>query len=112
MWIEWIHIVQEAPAGESGGGLGPFIQFLPIFLIGGIFWMLVISPQRKRDTERKNMLEALSKGDDVISSGGLCGTIVKLHEKSVIVKVSDDPMVKLEILRTSIGHVVPKEAKE
>lgn len=111
MWIEWIHIAQEAPAGGSAPGFSP-MTFLPFILIGGIFWMLVISPQRKRDNERKSMLEALSKGDDVITSGGVCGTIVKLHDKSVIVKVSDEPLVKLEILRTSIGHVVPKEAKE
>jgi preprotein translocase subunit YajC len=74
--------------------------------------MLVISPQRKKDREHKAMLEALSKGDDVVTSGGIRGTIVAVNEKTVVVKVSDDPIMKLEFLRTSVGMVIPKETKE
>ena len=74
--------------------------------------MLVIGPQRRKDKERKAMLNGLAKGDDVVSSGGICGSIIGINEKTVVVKVSDDPVLKLEFLRSSIALVVPQETKE
>ena len=73
MWFEWIHIAQEAANG-AGAKPNPLITFFPFILVIGIFWMLVISPQRKKDRERRSMLEALGKGDDVVTSGGICGS--------------------------------------
>jgi preprotein translocase subunit YajC len=74
--------------------------------------MLVISPQRKKDKARREMLEALSKGDDVVTSGGICGSIVGLNERTVVLKVSDEPIMKMEFLRTSVAMVVPKKTDE
>ena len=112
MWFEWIHIAQEAGAAVAEQKPNPLITFFPFILVIGIFWMLVISPQRKKDRERKAMLEALSKGDDVVTSGGICGLIVGLNEKTVVVKVSEDPVLKMEFLRTSVAMVVPKDTKD
>ena len=111
MWFEWLHLAQETGAA-SGSTANPLVTFFPFILVIGIFWMLVISPQRKKDRERKQMLEALSKGDEVVTSGGICGSIVAVNEKTVVVKVSDDPLMKLEFLRSSVGMVIPEETKE
>ncbi len=109
MWFDWLHIAQEAGNGGAGN---PFITFFPFILVIGIFWMLVISPQRKKDKARREMLEALSKGDDVVTSGGICGSIVGLNERTVVLRVSDEPIMKMEFLRTSVAMVVPKKTDE
>ena len=109
MWFDWLHIAQEAASG-TGSKPNPLITFFPFILVIGIFWMLVISPQRKKDQQRKSMLESLSKGDDVVTSGGICGSIVGLNEKTVVVKVSEEPLLKIEVLRSSIGMVIPEES--
>ncbi len=109
MWFDWLYIAQEA---ASGAKPNPLITFFPFILVIGIFWMLVISPQRKKDKQRKAMLEALSKGDDVVTSGGICGSIVGLNEKTVVLKVSDEPLLKMEFLRSSVAVVIPREVKE
>lgn len=110
MWIEWIQIAQSAPAGGGGATSNPLITFAPFILIIGVFWMLVIAPQRRQEREKKAMRESLSKGTLIITSGGICGSIVGTNERSVVVKISDDPTVKIEVLRTSIAHVVDKDA--
>jgi preprotein translocase subunit YajC len=109
--FDWLHIAQEAAAGGAEKQ-NMLITFFPFILVIGIFWMLVIGPQRRKDNERKAMLGGLSKGDDIVTSGGICGSIIGLNEKTVVVKVSDDPILKLEFLRSSVALVVPEETKE
>lgn len=111
MLFEWFHIAQESGSG-SGASPNPLVTFFPFILVIGIFWMLVISPQRKKDQQRRVMLEALKKGDDVVTSGGICGSILGVNDKTVVIKVSDEPVLKLEFLRTSVALVVPKDEKE
>jgi preprotein translocase subunit YajC len=102
----------NAPAPGTGtpgpGGLfaNPFI-FLAIFI--AIFYFLLIRPNQKRERERRNMLEALAKGDRVITSGGIVGTIVGLSEKTAVLRVSDEPPVKVEFVRGAISRVVTRE---
>jgi len=78
-------------------------QFLPII---AIFYLLLIRPQQQQAKKLKAMLAALKKGDKVVTSGGLMGTIVGLDEQKAVLRVADD--VKMEFLKSSIVSVVPE----
>jgi len=85
-----------------------------MILIFGVFYFLLIRPNQKRERTRREMLASLSKGSKVVTSGGICGTILGLNEKTVVLRVSDDPITKMEFLRTAISQVATEEegAKE
>ncbi|MCL4693233.1 MAG: preprotein translocase subunit YajC [Candidatus Hydrogenedentes bacterium] len=95
----------EAPRGPGSELWLFFIAFM------AIMYFLMIRPNQKREKERREMLAALAKGDKVITTGGICGTIVGLNEKSVVIRVSDEPPVKIEFLRAAVTRVA-KEEKE
>lgn len=98
------------PAQQSQGDPFSIIWFmLPMILV---MWLFMFRPNRKREQERQAMLAALSKGDKVITSSGIIGNIVGVSEKTVVLRVSEEPAVKMEFLRASVSRVVPKDEKE
>ena len=96
-------IIAMAPSGNGGGGsfISTIIMFGAIFLI---FYFMIIRPQQKRSKEREKMLSNIQKGDKVVTSGGLHGTIAGLDEKTVLLQVGDN--VKLKFERSAISSVV------
>ena len=92
-----------APSGNGGGGsfISTIIMFGAIFLI---FYFMIIRPQQKRSKEREKMLSNIQKGDKVVTSGGLHGTIAGLDEKTVLLQVGDN--IKLKFERSAISSVV------
>lgn len=90
-------------AGEGQGGLGAFV---PLIIIFAIFYFLLIRPQQKKAKQHKQVLAALKKGDKVVSSGGLHGTITGLSEDVVTMEIS--PKVRVKVSRGSIAGVVRK----
>ena len=114
MWRESVVYAQETAPGDgaSSTGFGNIFPFL--MLMFGIVYFLMIRPNQKRERTRREMLASLSKGSKVVTSGGICGTILGLNEKTVVLKVSDDPVTKMEFLRTAITQVAAEEegAKE
>ena len=84
----------------------PIIGFLPMILILGIFYFLLIRPQKKQQEEHKKMISALGKNDEIITSGGICGTIVNVKDKTFVVRIDDN--TKLEVLKSYILTVVKK----
>ncbi len=82
-----------------------FIMFGAIILI---FYFLIIRPQKKRDKETQAMLDALKKGDKVITIGGIHGTVVAVKEKTVVIKVDDN--ARIEFLKSAVSTVVNKDA--
>ena len=113
-------MVSDALAQGLFGGGGPsgspnpnltFIlqiaQFLPII---AIFYLLLIRPQQQQAKKLKQMLAALKKGDKVVTSGGLMGTIVGLDEQKAVLRVADD--VKMEFLKSAIVSVVTEGASK
>ncbi len=95
-----------APANQgNGGGSNPLVAFLPFILIIVIMYFLMIRPQAKRQKEKQKMLDALQKGDHVITMGGIHGKVVGFTDdnKTVILKVEDN--VKLNVERTAINVV-------
>jgi preprotein translocase subunit YajC len=101
-------VLLMAPAGGAQQGQSnPFMSFLPFILIIVIMYFLMIRPQQKKQKEKQRMLEALKKGDNVITLGGIHGKVTGFtdNEKTVIVKVDDK--VKLNIDRSAITIVNP-----
>ena len=71
-------------------------QFLPLIFLFAIFYFLIIRPQQKQQKEHTAMLEALSKGDNIITSGGLLAEVVKVEEDFIKIKLNDTSIVKLD----------------
>ena len=83
-------------------------QFFPLILIFVIFYFFLIRPQQKRVKEHKSMVEALKRGDEIITSGGIIGTIDKVMEDDrIIVDIGDN--VKVQIIRSTITSLLKKE---
>jgi preprotein translocase subunit YajC len=81
-------------------------QFGPLIIIFAIFYFLFIKPQQKRDKERRNMLQALSEGDNIITIGGIYGKILSIKDDIVTLEISDK--AKIKITRTAVGSVISK----
>lgn len=95
-------LIAMAPQGGGSANLiSTLIMFGAIFLI---FYFMIIRPQQKRAKEREKMLSALQKGDKVVTSGGMHGTIAGLDEKTVLLQVSDNVKIKFE--RSAIATVL------
>ena len=88
----------------DAGALG---QFLPLILIFGIMYMLLIRPQQKKMKEHKSMVDALRRGDQVITQGGLIGKVAKVKEDGEIeVEIADG--VKVRVVKATIAQVLNK----
>ena len=108
----FLSLLMGAPQGGEGGGASSLVSFLPLVAIIGIFYFLILRPQKKKQQDAQKMLSALKKGDRVVTIGGIHGVIQNVKESTVIVKVDDN--VKLEFNRGAISGVVShaKEDKE
>ena len=83
--------------GISGGGGGStLLSLVPFVLIFVIFYFLLILPQQKRQKKLRTMLDALKKGDKVITSSGLWGTVTNLGKESVTLQIADNTKVKIQ----------------
>ncbi|MEA1967864.1 MAG: preprotein translocase subunit YajC [Thermodesulfobacteriota bacterium] len=91
-------------AGAQGGAAGGFTAFVPLILMFVIFYFLLIRPQQKKAKEHKNMVNNLKKGDRIITSGGIHGTISSLDETSISLEVAEK--VKFKINRGNIAGLV------
>jgi len=91
-------------AGTAGGSGQMVTTFVTFGLVILIFYFLIIRPQNKKQKDAKKMIEALKKGDKVVSIGGIHGTVVSVKEQSTVVKVDDN--TKLEFSKSAISSVV------
>ena len=82
------------PAGGQGGS--QYMSIVMLVAIVGIFYFLMIRPQQKRAKEHKNFLESLKKGDKVITSGGLYGTITGITDDAITIEIAEKVRVKVE----------------
>lgn len=100
-----ILLLMAQQGGEDGGN--PIISFLPFILIIVIMYFLMIRPQQKKQKERQKMVDALKKGDNVVTTGGIHGKVTGFTDdnKTVIIKV--DEKVKLNVDRNHITVVTP-----
>ena len=93
-------------AAEAGQQASPMSSIIMLVIFGLIFYFMLIRPQSKRAKEHKSMVDALQKGDEVISSGGLAGKITDLDDTFIKLKIADN--VEVSIQRNAIASVLPK----
>lgn len=89
----------EVPAAQGILGL-----LMPFIVVGVLFYFMILRPQQKQQKERKAMLDALKKGDQVVTVGGIYGELVALKEDYVTVKVAANTEIKVS--RNGVSHVV------
>lgn len=82
------------------------MTFGPLVVLFVVFYFLLIRPQQKRQKEHKNMLDALGRGDEVVTQGGLAGKVTDLDDSFVSVEIAADIVVKVQ--RHAVGNVLPK----
>lgn len=86
--------MMELAQGANGGGI--LGAFWPLILMFAIFYFLVIRPQQKRQRQRLAMLDALKLGDQIVTIGGIHGTIVELKDDIVRIEVADNTRITME----------------
>lgn len=91
-------------AGAAGGAGSMASTIIMFVLIIGVFYFMIIRPQKKRDKEAKDMLAALKKGDKIVTIGGIRGTVAAVKDLTVIVKVDDN--ARIEFSKSAISQVL------
>ena len=81
----------------------PLANFIPIILIFIIFYFLLIKPQKQKQKEHQDMLKSLKKNDEVVTNGGIHGTIVNIKDRTVTLRVDDN--TRIEIQKESVAFV-------
>ena len=90
-------------------GANPLISMMPVILIFIVFYFLLIRPQKKAQDEHKKMISSLKKNDEVITSGGIHGTIVNVKDNTITLKVDDN--VKIEVQKGSVTSMKRKASE-
>jgi len=99
---------QAAGAGAAGGTSAFLIQVVPLILLFAIFWFLIIRPQQQRAKQHRAMVDAVKKGDDVVTGGGLVGKVVRVMDSEVEIELA--PTVKVRAVKGTLASVTPKGA--
>ena len=94
-----------AQAAPAGGGMD-LLGLLPLILMYVFLYFLLIRPQAKRAKDHRNMIQALQKGDEVVTAGGTVGRITRLGDQYVSVEIA--PNVEIQVQRPSIQTLLPK----
>ncbi|MBF6618583.1 preprotein translocase subunit YajC [Pollutimonas thiosulfatoxidans] len=104
-----LDILTLIPA-QAAGGENALMGMLPIILMFVILYFLMIRPQMKRQKEHRNMVAALAKGDEVITTGGLLGKVTKVSDSYITVEISmlGDKPVETVVQRTAVTSILPK----
>ena len=92
-------------AGGAGAGAA-FAQFIPLILIFAIMYFLMIRPQQKRVKQHRAMVEALKKGDQIVTQGGIIGKVASIRDDDLEVEIA--PGVKVRVVRSTISQVLGK----
>jgi preprotein translocase subunit YajC len=96
-------MAEAAPAAQQADPMSSLIFFGGMILI---FYFLLIRPQQKRAKEHRGMVEALNKGDEVVTNGGMLGKIVEVGEQYITVELTENVQIKMQ--KQAVGSVLPK----
>lgn len=100
--IETLVFLMQPQQGDSGSGItSTLVMFGLIFLI---FYFMIVRPQQKRQKDRQKMLDAIKKGDKIITAGGMHGTVIGVEDKTVLVQIAEN--VKVKVDRSSVASIV------
>lgn len=98
--------ISNAYAQTAGGLEGGLMSFLPIILMFVVLYFLMIRPQMKRQKEQKAMMDALAKGDEVVTAGGILGKVVKVADAYVTLEIADGTEVIAQ--KAAVATLLPK----
>ncbi|HVC13024.1 MAG TPA: preprotein translocase subunit YajC [Burkholderiales bacterium] len=99
-------LITPAFAQGSGGAEQGFLGFLPIILMFGLLYFLMIRPQMKRAKEQRQMVDSLQKGDEVVAAGGMVGRITKMGESYISLEIA--PNTEISVQKASVQTLLPK----
>ena len=95
-----------ATAAASGGFLGSLTQFIPIILMFVALYFLMIRPQMKRQKEHRTMMEAVTRGDEIVTSGGILGKVTKVSDVYLAIEVQEG--TEIVIQKSAVSTLLPK----
>ena len=100
-------LISDAMAETATGPANPgYSMFIMIGIFFAIMYFMIIRPQQKRQKEHQKLIDSISKGDEVVTSGGMLGKVLKVGENSIKVEVAEGVAIKLQ--KNSISSVLPK----
>lgn len=105
-----ISLAHAQTAGAAADPTGGLMQMLPLILMFVVLWFLMIRPQMKKAKEHKALLEALAKGDEVITQGGIAGRVTKVGDGYVTLEIAEakDGPVEILVQKPAVSLVLPK----
>jgi preprotein translocase subunit YajC len=92
----WQSVAWAQGTSGGGGAAGGLLSLVPFVLIFVIFYFLLILPQQKKQNQLKQMLEALKKGDKVVTGSGIWGTVTNLGKETVTLQIADNTKIKIQ----------------
>ena len=93
----------------SGGAGAALVQFAPIVAIGLVFYFLVIAPSNKQRKKTQEMISSLKKGDRVVTTGGIYGTVQGVEADAVYLKIAEN--VKIKVTRSAVSGIVTEDSE-
>jgi preprotein translocase subunit YajC len=106
MWTDaWAQAAGSAPPDPT---IAMLVQFGPIIFLFAVMYFLLIRPQQQRQKKLESMIKALKKGDRVLTSGGMFGTVIGVDESKAVLRIADD--VKAEFTKSAIVQVIAEGA--
>jgi preprotein translocase subunit YajC len=96
--------------GADQGGANPISTIILFGSIIAIFYFMIIRPQQKRAKERQTMLDAVKKGDKIVTSGGIYGTVAGMDDKTLLIEIADN--VKVKVDKSAVGAVLTESKPE
>jgi len=98
-----------APQAQAGQSPPPaWTTFVPLALMGVVFYVILIRPQQKKAKEHTNLLKTLKPGDKILTSGGIVGVVITVKEKTVSIRSAD---AKMEILKSAVSEITERSGE-
>ncbi|MDP4200704.1 MAG: preprotein translocase subunit YajC [Bacteroidota bacterium] len=97
-----------SPPAGPGQQTNPIMQFLPLILIVAVFYLFLIRPQKKRQKEREALISKMEKGDKVVTSSGIHGTVSQVEDTTILVQVAENTKMRFE--KSAVTNVTSKNA--
>jgi len=101
-------LAYAAQPAQQTAEANPLALLFPFFLIFGIMYFFIFRPQQKQRAQLQKMVEAIKKGDRVVTAGGILGTVTSIQNDYVVLKVGDNENTKIEVLKSSISGLRDK----
>ncbi len=102
----WLHTLVSLAADGEGEGGSMLNFFMPIIIVGVIFWLLVFRPASKERKQREAQVQAIKKHDKVVTNAGIHGTVVNVDDETVVLRIDDKNNVRVKFSRQAIWQVV------